>query len=135
MRSLLKEKHTVYISQKLPPIPIKDEDGNETGELASVYDDPVKLRLNIKPITDTAERQSFGTDVNNILKAVYTPFDVRGFDIEEHQVAWIGVTPNGTLRDDNISVPMNNNYTVEQVLDTGGQYAVYFKKVKGANKA
>lgn len=135
MRSLLKEKRTVYISQVLPPIPVLDDNGNETGESYAAYDEPAKLRLNIKPITDTAERQSFGTDIINILKAEFTPYDVRGFDVSEHQAVWIGVEPNGNLHDGDITKPMNYNYTVEQVLDTGGQLSVYFKKKQGETKA
>lgn len=135
MRSILKDKKTVYISQVLPPIPKKDDDGNLTGETISVYDEPVKLRLNVQPITDVVEMQAFGADVSNVLRAEFTPYDVRGFDIQEHQVAWIGVLPNGNLQNDDIAKPMNNNYVVKQVLPTGGQYSVYFEKVTGATKA
>lgn len=135
MRSLKKEERKVYISQKLPPVPIKDADGNETGEFASLYDEPTALNIDCKVITDITERQAFGTDVKNILKATYTLYDVDGFSIEEEQAAWIGVIPNGNLRDDDISKPMNNNYTVEQVLPASCQIVAYFKKVAGATKA
>lgn len=134
MRSLAREKRTVFVSQPLPPEPIKDADGNDTGAVASIYDEPVELRLNLKPITDQLERQSFGTDVNSILKAEYTLFDVEGLDIVENSAVWIGVLPNGILRDDGVT-PMNHNYTVEQVIGTGGQVKVYFKKKAGAAKA
>ncbi len=134
MRSLEREKQTVYISQKLPPVPVVDGNGEETGEYISVFDEPVVLRLNVKPITDQAERQAFGTDVNSIRKASYTPYDVEGFSVEEHQVAWIGIEPNGNLQDDDPAHPMNNNYTVDQVLYTGGQFTVYFRKKAGAVK-
>lgn len=134
MRSLEREKQIVYVSQKLPPIPVVDDYGYETGEYISSFDEPVELLLNVKPITDQAERQTFGTDVSSVRKAVYTPFDVEGFSVEEHQVAWIGIEPNGNLRDDDPANPMNNNYTVEQVLYTGGQFVVYFRKKAGAVK-
>ena len=135
MRSLKREKRTLYISQPLPSEEIIDGDGNATGNYVSVFDEPSEIELNLKPITDLAERQAFGSDVKNILKAEFTPFDVEGLDVVEHSAAWIGVSPNGTLRDDNIVLPMNNNYTVEQVLDTGGQLVAYFKKKAGATKA
>ena len=134
MRSLEREKQTVYISQKLPPVPVVDGNGDETGEYISVFDEPVALQLNVKPITDQAERQAFGTDVNSIRKAAYTPYDVEGFSVEEHQVAWIGIETNGNLQDDDPAHPMNNNYTVDQVLYTGGQFTVYFRKKAGAMK-
>ena len=135
MRSLSREKRTVYVSQPLPPREILDDDGNGTGVMENVWDEPVELSLNVKPITDQLERQAFGTDVNSILKAECTPFDVDGYEFVEKSAAWIGVEPNGILTDGDVSNPMNFNHTVEQVLDTGGQITVYFKKVAGAPKA
>lgn len=132
MRSLSREKQLIYISQPLPNEEIKDENGDGTGNFANVWDEPVELHLNLKPITDELERQAFGTDVNSILKAECTPFDIDGYNFVEGSAAWIGVTPNGILRDD--GAKMNHNYTVEQVLDTGGQIKAYFKKIAGATK-
>lgn len=134
MRSLVREKRTVYVSQPLPLQEILDGDGNGTGVMENVWDEPVELSLNVKPITDQLERQAFGTDVNSILKAVFTRFDVDGYDVVENSATWIGVEPNGILTDGDVAHPMNCNYTVEQVLDTGGQITVYFKKIAGAPK-
>ena len=134
MRSLFREKRAVYVSQPLPPQEIQDSNGEDTGAKENVWDEPVEIHLNLKPITDELERQAFGTDVNSILKAEFTPFDVGGYNFVESSVAWIGVAPNGVLRDDG-TAKMNHNYTVEQVLDTGNQITVYFKKVAGAAKA
>lgn len=135
MRSLVREKCTVYVSQPLPSQEILDDGGNGTGTMENVWDEPVRLCLNVKPITDQLERRAFGTDVNSILKAQFTPFDTDGYFPVEKSAAWIGTEPNGVLSDGNLSRPMNHNYTVEQVLDTGGQITVYFKKAAGAPKA
>lgn len=135
MRSLSREKRTVYVSQPLPPQEVKDADGNDTGAKENVWDEPIELSLNVKPITDELERQAFGTDVKSILKAECTPFDVGGYAFAENSTAWIGIEPNGNLTDGDEAKPMNNNYTVEQVLDTGNQITVYFRKVAGAAKA
>ncbi len=135
MRSLVREKRTIYVSQPLPSQEILDDDGNGTGVMENVWDEPVELSLNVKPITDQLERQAFGVDVNSILKAECTPFDVDGYSFVEKSAAWIGVAPNGVLTDGDPAHPMNCNYTVEQVLDTGGQITVYFKKTVGAPKA
>ena len=135
MRSLTKEKRTVYVSQPLPPQEILDDDGNGTGVMENVWDEPVELSLNVKPITDKLERQAFGTDVNSILKAVFTRFDVDGYDVVENSAAWIGVEPNGVLTDGDAAHPMNHNYIVDQLIDSGGQTTAYFKKVSGAPRA
>lgn len=134
MRSLAREKRLVYVSQPLPKQPVLDDDGNRTGNYMDVYDEPVELRLNVKPITDQLERQAFGTDVKSILKAEFTPFDVDGYSFVERSAVWIGVMPNGVLNNGDDQHPMNCNYVVEQVLGTGGQTSVYFRKIAGAVK-
>lgn len=134
MRSLLREKRTVYVSQPLPKQQVLDENGNRIGVYMDVYDEPVELQLNVKPITDQLERQSFGTDVNRVVKAVCTPFDVGGYQFVEGSAVWIGISPNGVLYNGNDDNPMNCNYTIEQVLNTGCQVSVYFKKVAGESK-
>lgn len=135
MRSLSKEKRTVYVSQPLPTQEIKDSDGNDTGVKENVWDEPVELSIDVKPVTDELERQAFGTDVKNILKAECTPFDVDGYSFVENSAAWIGVAPNGILTDGDPSKPMNSNYIIKQVLPTGGQTTIYFEKGAGATKA
>lgn len=132
MRSLRKEKRAVYVSQKLPPTPVLDGDGNETGEYYSVYDKPVNLFLNVKPITDIAEQKAFGEDINSILKVVYTPYDIYNIEISEFDAVWIDVKPNGNLKDGDPQKPMNNDYFVYKILDTGGQICMYLKKNVGA---
>lgn len=131
VRSLKKEKRKVFISKKLLPISVTDENGFDTGEYCNTYSEPLEICLNIKPITNIAEQQAFGVDIENVLKAVYTPFDVSKYAISEFDIAWIGLEPNGVLQDDGT---MNNNYVVIKVLDTGNQLCVYFKKTVGGNK-
>jgi hypothetical protein len=135
MRSLSIEKRAVYLSQPLPQQEMRDADGNETGIMENVWDEPTKLYLNVKPLTDEVERQSFGADVQNVLKAEFTLFDTDGFIPVEKAIAWIGIEPNGVFSDGDPKHKMNYNYTVEQVLDTGGQITIYLHKATGAPKA
>lgn len=135
MRSLKKQERTLYVSQPLPTQEIKDSDGNDTGVKENVWDEPTELCIDVKPVTDILERQAFGTDVKNILKAECTPFDVGGYTFVENSAAWIGVVPNGVLTDGDPSNPMNNNYIIKQILPTGCQTTIYFEKVAGAAKA
>ena len=135
MRSLSIEKRAVYLSQPLPQQEMRDADGNETGIMENVWDEPTKLYLNVKPLTDEVERQSFGADVQSVLKAEFTPFDTDGFIPVEKAIAWIGIEPNGVFSDGDPKHKMNYNYTVEQVLDTGGQITIYLHKAAGAPKA
>lgn len=135
MRSLKRSQQKVYIAQPLPNEEIIDDEGYGTGVFANVWDEPVELYLNVAPITDTLERQTFGTNVQNVLKATFTPFDVDGYDVVENSAVWIGVEPNGVLTDGDASNPMNHNYIVTQVLSTGNEIVAYFEKLTGASKA
>ena len=134
MRSLNREKEKVYVSQPLPPVEI-EHGGEKTGNFANAWDEPVELYLNVKPITDELERQAFGTDVNSILKAEFTPFDVDGYSMVSKSAVWIGAEPNGVLIESDPKNPANYNYTINHIIDTGSQITAYFKKVAGAEKA
>lgn len=133
MRSLGKDKKTIWFAKKLPPVPELDEDGNETGSYISSYDEPAEFHVNVQPVTSKADIAIYGQDVFKMEKAVFTPFDVGGYLPEEFEAAWYGVTPNGNLTDGDALHPMNNNYMVQQVIFTGWEYAVYLKKLTGAD--
>ena len=95
VRSLKKDTKKLHIAKRLPSVPIKDENGFDTGEYAKVYDEPVALNLNVKPISDKIERQMFGEDVDKVLKITYTLYDSQGFVITEFDAVWLGIEPNG----------------------------------------
>lgn len=132
MRSLKKDKKIIYISKKLPSVPILDDDDNPTGEYAKVYDSPTLLKLNIKPISDKTERQIFGENSENILKISYTLYDSQGFEIENYSAVCLGTEPNGILTDRDFKNPMNNNYLVIKTINLGTQNAAYIKRISGA---
>ena len=117
MRTLRKEKQLVYVAKNLLTQPVLDGDGNQTGEYYSIYNEPEKLFLNVKPITDIAKQKAFGEDVASILKAAYTPYDVSNTEISEFDAVWIEREPNGNLSDGNLEKPMNNDYFVYRRFD------------------
>lgn len=128
MRSLKKDTKKLYVAKRLPSVPILDENGFETGEYSKIYDVPIALNLNFKPVIDKIEQQMFGQDLDNILKITYTPFDSNNYIISHYSAVWLGVEPNGILTDRDPQNPMNNNYLVIKVINTGNQNAAFIKK-------
>lgn len=131
MRSFKKDKIKIYISKRLPSIPILDSEGNPTGEYAKAYETPVMLSLNAKPITDLIEQQMFGEDLEHILKIIYTPFDSKKTVVSQYDAVWLGVEPNGVLNETDPRHPMNNNYIVIKTINLGNQNAAFIKKISG----
>ena len=133
MRSLRKDIKKIYVSKRLPSVPIIDKDNNFTGEYAKVYDTPTELFLNIKPISNDTERQMFGEDTDKILKISYTLHDSQNVEIVNYSAVWIDTTPNGILTDKDHNNPMNNDYLVIKTVHLGNQNVAYVKKITGAN--
>lgn len=131
MRSLKKDKKTLYVSKRLPSTPIFNDEGVETGEYAKVYDEWVRLNLDVKPISDIKEQQMFGEDSDKTLKITYTLYDSNNVEIENHSAVWLGTDPNGILTDSNLSSPMNNDYIVIKTINFGNQNAAYIKRIVG----
>lgn len=131
MRSLKKDKKTLYISKRLPSTPILDDEGVETGEYAKIYDEWVRLNLDVKPISDIKEQQMFGEDSDKTLKITYTLYDSNNVEIENHSAVWLGTEPNRILTDSNLSSPMNNDYVVIKTINFGNQNAAYIKRIVG----
>lgn len=131
MRSLKKDKKTLYVSKRLPSTPIFNDEGVETGEYAKVYDEWVRLNLDVKPISDIKEQQMFGEDSDKTLKITYTLYDSNNVEIENHSAVWLGTEPNGILTDSNLSSPMNNDYVVIKTINLGNQNAAYIKRIVG----
>ena len=131
MRSLKKDKKKIYIARKLPSDPILDSDGNPTGEYAKVYDIPIELALNVKPISNETDQKMFGEDTNKMIKITYTFYDSQGFEIEIFSAVWIDTEPNGILTDGDSNNPMNNNYLVVKTINFGNQNVAYIKRIVG----
>lgn len=131
MRSLKKDKRKIYISKRLPSTPILDDDNNFTGEYAKVYDEWVRLDLDVKPISDVREQQIFGEDSDKTLKITYTFYDSNNFEIVNYSAVWLDATPNGILTDSDPNNPMNNDYVVIKTINLGNQNVAYIKRIVG----
>ncbi len=64
MRCMERNKRCFYYALFYRKEPIRDENGNLTGEYSIVYRSPVCIRANISPATGEAQAEQFGSDVD-----------------------------------------------------------------------
>lgn len=64
MRCLERNKRCFYYALFDSKDPVKDEDGNFTGEYTINYKAPVHMKANISPVIGEAQADLFGSDVD-----------------------------------------------------------------------
>lgn len=87
MRTLNRNKKTLYYALYDKVTPYIDENGDKTGEYGPSYSAPVKTRMNIAPARGDSEEEMFG------ITEPYTHVIVTSntkCPIEETSVLWIG---------------------------------------------
>lgn len=90
MRTLNRNKKTLYYALYNGVTPFIDENGDRSGEYAASYLPPVKARMNIAPARNDAESDPFG------ISEPYTHVMVTAntkCPIDESTVIWIGSVP------------------------------------------
>lgn len=70
---------------------VRDESGYDTGEYATVYTSPMRVRGNISPPYGQATRELFGVDIQyDMVITMFLPSP----EIREDSVLWIGYSPS-----------------------------------------
>lgn len=88
MRTLNRNKRTIYYALRTGEVENIDEYGNETGETTPVYDPPVELKCNISAATGADAVQAFGSFTNySRTMCVSDP----ACPIDEDSIVWFGV--------------------------------------------
>lgn len=124
MRTVAKDRVDVYVAQRLPSVPQRDENGYLTGDSVEQFDTIVKYRLSVHVISEDAEIQLYGADAVSMRKIVESPLLIDLGDISYLDPVWIGKIPAGyeeapTEQDMEatptpIPLPLDNNYFVCQ---------------------
>ena len=117
MRTLNRNKQTIYYAlYNGNNVPV-DRYGDPTGEPIPTYDTPVKLRCNVSASRGTAESELFGIDIN-----YSKTLCVEGTNcpIKEDSILWIGRTPDVDTKHNYVvvavAVSLNNTvYAVREV--------------------
>lgn len=114
MRSMERNKQTIYYALFQSKIPILDDEGNETGESGTGYSSPVKFRIRVSPNKGESENNAFGKSLE--YDRVMSTAD-KSFPIDEFSILWIDREPE--LQEDG-SYYLNTNGSQK----TGHDYAV-----------
>lgn len=91
MRCLERNKKCFYYALFDSKDPVKDEDGNFTGEYTINYKAPVHMKANISPVIGEAQADLFGSDVDYDRVIVV---DEPCCPIDEYSVLCIEITPD-----------------------------------------
>lgn len=117
MRTLNRNKQTIYYALYKGNTELMDSYGDPTGESVPAYGDPVKLRCNVSASRGTAEAELFGIDLN-----YSKTLCVEGTScpIKEDSILWIGRTPDNDTKHNYVvvavAVSLNNIvYAVREV--------------------
>lgn len=118
MRSLNKNKRQIYYALYVGDEPIKDEYGNETGEITPIYGEIASLRCNVSSASGEDVVQAFGSFTNYTRVLCVTD---TSSPISEQTIVWFGVDTNGP-----------HNYIVTRKADSknGILYALLEVKVR-----
>ena len=121
MRTLNRNKQTIYYALYKGNTEITDSYGDPTGESVATYDTPVKLRCNVSASRGTADSELFGIDLNYsktlCVEGVNCP-------IKEDSILWIGRTPD--FKEDTVK----HNYVVVAVAVSLNNTVYAVKEVK-----
>lgn len=104
MRSLNRNKRTLYYALHTGEVEILDEYGNETSETAPVYGNPVELRCNVSAAHGGDAVQAFGNFTGYSRTICVTDTHCP---IDEKSIVWFGAAP-----------PDPHNYIVVRKADS-----------------
>jgi len=110
MRSLCRNKQTIYYALYDVKTPIKDDYGNESGEYTMDYSEPVEYRINVSAARGTADVEQFGINANYSKTMVTNDMSCP---ISETTRLWVGITP--TVMVGETEVAQSHNYVVTSV--------------------
>lgn len=91
MRSMERNKQSIFYALYNDKTPILDDDGNETGDYTSGYSNPVPYKIRVSPNKGENSEQAFGKllDYDRVLST-----SDHGFPIDEFSVLWIDKAPD-----------------------------------------
>lgn len=117
MRDLEINKQLIYYAQPLPPQPILDEDGYETGEMDyTVTSEPKPYRINISSAKGEMATRQFG-ELEEYDKIMVTAN--KNIDITEETVLWV----------DNLDIHQPYDYIVKKVAKSLNNVTFAIRKV------
>ncbi len=120
MRTLERNKQTVYYANLLRATPIVDEYGNETGQVRTQYTKPVELKISVSAARGETYLRQFGESLEYDRVLISSDLDLP---ITESSVLWI----------DQLDLTKPHDYVVKKVARSlnSVSYAVSRVSVSG----
>jgi hypothetical protein len=117
VRTLERNKQTIYYALYEGKEPLTDEYGNPTGEYEVLYSEPVFLKINVSAARGEYETRLFG-DMENYDKVLVT--DDLSLPITEASILWI----------DSLDTTKPHDYIVKKVAKSLNTISYAVTKVK-----
>ena len=124
MRSLERNKKTLYYALYDEEIPVTDEYGNDTGQTAPGYHNPVKIRARVTPNKGKADEEAFGitTDYDRVI------IPTKELPITETSIAWVDTLP--VIKEDG-STDTPHDFKVVKIAPDINVHQYAIKKIVG----
>ena len=116
MRTLERNKQTIYYALYEDQKPLTDEYGNPTGEYEVLYSEPVPLKINVSAAMGEYSTRQFG-DMENYDKILVT--DDINLPISETSIIWI----------DSLDTSKPHDYIVKKVAKSLNSVSYAVSKV------
>lgn len=123
MRSMERNKQTIYYALYQGKTPILDDDGNETGDNKVSHSNPVKFRIRVSPNKGDSSDEVFGKSLDYD-RAMNTAD--KKFLIDEYSILWINTVPE--IKEDG-STDTPHDFTVVRVAKDINEWLFAIKKV------
>lgn len=123
MRTLERNKQTVYYANYMSQTALKDENGYETGQYHVVYTLPVEAKFNVSPAKGEATTEAFGKDLS------YDKTIVANKDcpITETSVLWVDTMPTLSVEGETTTP---HDYIVTGVAKSQNSVTIAIEKVQ-----
>ena len=122
MKALLRNKRTFYYANIAGTAPITDEYGNDTGEVAITYSDPVEASANVSAARGTADLDAFGIGANYSKTIVTADLTLP---IDKSTILWLDRTPDSAGEAGNVK----HDYAVVTVARSISSLTIAVKEV------
>ena len=124
MRTLKRNKTTLYYALHTGRAEMVDANGDYTGNYVDTYGSPVLLRANISASRGSVSEEMFGLDTQYTKTVVVD----KSCPIKEDTILWIGITPDAMGE----SGTVKHNYTVTAIAESLNSITIAIKEVEGA---
>ena len=124
MRTLQRNKRTIYYALYNGETEAQDSSGNYTGEITISYDAPVAIKANVSPATGQSNQEMFGnlTDYDRVIIT-----DDVSLLIDENSILWVDTTPP---EDETVDHATGYDYIVRRVAKSFNGLAIAARKVE-----